>query len=225
MRLGKRWALAWIASVLLLAAAASADVKITREPAAVEHKTFDPAHRPADMPPLKGNEAAVTQSTFECQVGVNYEVVSRKPEGGRCATSIRLEGVRMTIHLKIVIWLPQGSPAKLKAHEEGHRQIDQRVYDGAESIARQIARAIDGQTVTGEADTCDTAEKEATKVAAGKLCRLYIEKVAKPASRISDTYDQITAHGTRAEPAEEEAIRQSFAAEQEESAPATRRGK
>ena len=213
----------WMA-VLVLAVQAHADVRITRERPMVQHKTFDPAHRPADMPPLKGNEAAVTQSTFECRVAVNYEVLSRKPEGGRCTASIRLEGVQMTLQLKIVIWLPERAPAKLKAHEEGHRQIDQRVYEGAEQIARQIARAIDGQTITGEGDTCDAAEKQATQVASGKLCRLYIEKVAKPASRISDIYDRITAHGTRADPAEEEAIRQAFAQEQQESGPATRRG-
>ena len=208
----------------LLTSVAAADVKIMRQLPVVERRTFDPAHRPADMPPLKGNEAAVTQSTFECGVGVNYQVVSRKPEGEHCATSIRLQDVQMTIRLRIVIWLPEGAAAKLKAHEEGHRQIDERVYQGAEQIARQVARAIDGQTITGEGDTCTAAEKQATDTAAGKLCRLYIEKVAKPASRISDEYDRITAHGTRADPGEEEAIRQAFATEPG-AGPATRRDK
>ena len=202
---------AWIGSILLFTAAAGAEVTITRAPAVVEHKTFNPANRPADMPPLRGSEAAVTQSSFECQVEVNYEVVARKPADGRCAASIKLQGVHMTLRMKIVVWLPEHAPEKLKAHEEGHRQIDQSVYHDADRAARQIAQAMDGQTITEEGPTCAAAEKQATDTAAGKLCRLYIDRVGKRAARISDFYDQITAHGTRAKPEEDEAIRQAFA--------------
>jgi hypothetical protein len=213
--------LGWIAGVLLLAAGVRADVAITRRPAVVEHKTFDPAHRPADMPPLSGDEAAVTQSSFECQVAVDYEVVSRNPANGRCTTSIRFHGVRMTLRMKVVVWLPEHAPAKLKAHEEGHRQIDERAYKDADRAARQIAQAMDGQIISGEGATCAAAEKQATNSAAGKLCRLYIERVAKRAARISDIYDQITAHGTRG-PAEDEAIRQAFEQEQKDATSTTR---
>ena len=209
--------------MLLLPAGVRADVTINRRPATVEHKTFDPAHRPADMPPLTGNEAAVTQSSFECQVAVDYQVVSRNPANGGCTTSIQFHGVRMTLRMKVIVWLPEQAPAKLKAHEEGHRQIDERAYQDADRAARQIARAMDGQTISGEGATCAAAEKQATNTAAGKLCRLYIERVAKRAARISEIYDQITAHGTRG-PAEKEAIRQAFEKEQKDETPATAPG-
>lgn len=205
----------WIVGVLLLAGVARADVTITRKPPVVEHKTFDPAHRPTDMPPLSGNEAAVTQSMFECQVAVDYQIVSRKPADGGWVTAIKLDGVRMTLTMKVVIWLPEHAPAQLKAHEEGHREIDERAYGDADRTARQIGQAMDGQTITGEGATSQASEKQATDSAAAMLCRSYIERVAKRAARIGDRYDQITAHGTRAQPPQEEAIRQAFARDEE----------
>lgn len=215
----RRRAVLPLAMLLLAASAARAAVTIIREPAVVEGKTFDPAHRPADMPPLNGNEAAVTQSKFECRAGISYELVSRREENGRCTTTIRVDSVQMTLQLKIVIWLPQGAPRQLVAHEEGHRQIDQRVYDGTEPIAREIATALDGKTVSGQGDTCQAAQQQATDSISGKLCRRYIRRVATPADQVSAAYDRITAHGTRAQPAVEEAIRQAFAAEHPKTAP------
>lgn len=207
---------------MLLVGSARADVTITRKVAVVERKAFDPAHPPAEMPPLNGNEAAVTQSRFECQVAVNYQVMSQRPQDGEWITALRLQGVRMTLLMKVVIWLPQRAPAQLESHEDGHLEIDQRVYADADNVARQIARAMDGQTVEGQGPTTQASEKNATDNAAAKLCRLYIEQVAKRAARIGQSYDQITAHGTRTRPPQEEAIQQAFAQEEKES-PATER--
>ncbi|HEY2585153.1 MAG TPA: hypothetical protein VGI81_05255 [Tepidisphaeraceae bacterium] len=187
-----------------------ADVTVDRQPTVVERRTFDPAHRPADMPPLQGNEAAVTESKFDCKVGMDYRVLdhNRRPDG--CAATLQIRGIHIELQLKVLIWLPEHAPAKLVAHEEGHRRIAERVYAQAEQAARAIARPIDGKRVTGDGADCAAAEKRATESTADGFCKECLRQTATTAGRVGDVYDDLTAHGTRAEPAEDEAIRQAF---------------
>jgi hypothetical protein len=199
-----------LACALLAATQSGAAVTVDRKPAVIERKMFDPAHHPSDMPPLAGNESAVTQSHFECNVTLNFEVLGRKEEGGKCKTELKVREVGVALQLRIVIWLPEGATPKLTAHEEGHRQITERVYGSAEKIARQIAQSLDGQTISGDAPNCQGAERQATQAAAGQFCQSYLDQTARPSAHLSEIYDELTAHGTRAEPTEDEAIRQTF---------------
>jgi hypothetical protein len=98
----------------------------------------------------------------------------------------------------------------LTAHEEGHRQISERVYEGAEAAAKDLAGKLDGATLEGQGASCPAAERSAAKSSQDDFCRDYLDKTGKPASRVGDIYDDITAHGTKTEPAEDEAIRQAF---------------
>ncbi|HSU68417.1 MAG TPA: hypothetical protein VLJ39_16175 [Tepidisphaeraceae bacterium] len=198
------------AILLFVVTAASADVTIDRKPPVVEHRTFDPAHPPADMPPLNANEAAITQTDFECGAAVAYQVMDRKPGAHDCETTIQVRSVTVTLQLRIVIWLPRQATPKLGAHEEGHRRIAERVYEGAEPIARKAAAKLDGATLRGQATDCQAAEKQSVNRAADQINQSYLDQTAKPASRINDIYDDLTGHGTKAEPAEDEAIRQAF---------------
>lgn len=184
---------------------------VTEKPPIVEYKTFDPARPLADMPPLKDDEAAVTQSSFECSVGMRCRIVSRGEDAGQCRVSLKVNGVEVTTQLRIVIWIPQAAPAKLAAHEEGHRRIAQRVYKEADASARRSARALDGRTLTAVGPDCRAAETRASQSAADQYCHDYLELTNQRAGRIGEIYDRLTAHGTRAEPAEDEAIRQAFA--------------
>lgn len=199
-----------IASVLLAATQLRAEVTVDRKPAVIERKTFDPAQPPSDMPALAGNESAVTQSQFECNVTLNYELLSRKQQGNSCKTELKVREVGVTLQLRIVIWLPAVATPRLTAHEEGHRQITERIYGSAAKIAREIAQALDGQTLIGEAPDCQGAELRATQTTASQFCRSYLEQTARPSGHLSEVYDELTAHGTRAEPVEDEAIRQAF---------------
>lgn len=187
------------------------DVTVEKKAALVERKAFDPAHPPADMPPLKSGEAALTQSTFECSVALSYQISNRVQVAGRCRESLKIKSVAVTLQLKVIIWLPQGASAKLSDHEEGHRKIAERIYQDADRAAREAAQILDGKTMSAEGEDCQTAEKQATQSAANGFCRQYLEQTGKRAAHIGDIYDELTAHGTRAEPAEDEAIRQAFA--------------
>jgi hypothetical protein len=200
----------FVLGATLVPSPARADVTVDRQPTVVERRRFDPAHRPPDMPPLRGNEAAVTESNFDCKVGMDYRVLEHKRRPDGCTATLQVRGIHIELQLKVIIWLPEHAPAKLVAHEEGHRQIAERVYAAAEQTARAIATPIDGQQVKGDGADCTAAEKQATGSTAEAFCKEYLRQTATTAGQVGDVYDDLTAHGTRAEPAEDEAIRQAF---------------
>ncbi len=101
-------------------------------------------------------------------------------------------------------------PQKLAAHEEGHCRIDQHVYDEAKIQLEKDAHALEGQILRASAADCDLAAHQATQSAADAYCKQYLQYVAKRVSRVNDEYDRITAHGTKANPTEDEAIKQSL---------------
>jgi hypothetical protein len=189
---------------------AFAEVTIDHKPLTVERRTFDPAHPPADMPPLKGGEAAVTESKFDCRVGMKYQVVGHKREPNGCVTTLTVQSVQATLQLNVIIWLPKGAAQKLAAHEEGHRRIAEQVYADAQQVARTVAASIDGKEVNGQAADCESADKQATDSFARQFCEQYLKRTFDVARQVGDLYDDLTAHGTRADPAEDEAIRQAF---------------
>jgi hypothetical protein len=213
-----RWIVGLIVGIAWIAAPrAGAEVAIERAPAVIERKTFDPSHRPPEMPPLKPGEAALTQARFDCNVEMTYVVVNSRAHEEKCDTSIRIRAVRLVLHLNVTIWLPQNAPAKLSNHEEGHRQIAEEIYRDAERVARAIARPIDGKTITGTGDDCPAAQKQAVQSAADDICKNYLDRTGNRTSVVGDIYDDLTGHGTRADPAEQEAIRQAFAKEEKSS--------
>jgi hypothetical protein len=213
MRIRSRWILL---GLTLLAARAHGDVTVDVNPVTVERKIFDPAHPPADMPSLHEREAALTQSEFSCGVAVTYQVLSHRQQDGLCHSVLKVRGLAITLQLKLVIWLPNNATPKLSAHEEGHREIAERVYQDAEKAARSITKSLEGKTLAGDAADCEAAEKGAVRAAADQFCHAYLDLTARPASRVGDIYDEITAHGTKKEPAEDEAIRQAFEREKQQ---------
>ena len=202
-----------LAIVFIVAHPTGAAIAVDRAPAVVERKTFDPSHLPPEMPPLKPGEAALTQSRFDCNVEMKYVVLNARTNDGRCDTSIRVRAIRLMLRLHVTIWLPQNAPRKLSDHEEGHRQIAEEIYGDAERVARAVAKPIDGKTITGTGDDCPAAQKQAVQSAADDICTKYLDRTGNRTSVVGDMYDDLTGHGTKADPAEQEAIRQAFANE------------
>jgi hypothetical protein len=205
----------WIASVFVTFAfactSASAAVTIKRQAPVVEQKAFDPADPPKEMPHLNQGEAAVTESVFKCGVSTTYHVVERHPQDGKCESVLKIDGLELTLQLHITIWLPEKAPQKLAGHEEGHRRMAERIYrESAESTARAAAEKLNGRQIKGTGSDCDAASTAALNDADTRLCQEYLNQIGGMASRLGDIYDEITAHGTRLSPAEDEAIAQSF---------------
>ncbi len=202
-------------------AAAEPQIVIDRQPPTVERVTFDPKNPPRDMPKLHPGEAALCQMNFNCRVQLKYEVVaqgtssssssSSSSAAGRASVSARVKRIQMTLTLHDTIYVPRGGNAKIRAHEEGHRVINERVYEGAERVARAAALDVLTQTWRGTGDDASAAGKAATDEAVKKLCETYLAGTADKAHRVGQIYDGLTDHGRNTRLTEADAIRQAFA--------------
>lgn len=213
--------------LLFVANTARAEIKVEKKPPVVEYNTFDPANPPAAMPKLAEGEEAITWTEFGCNAGLSVQMTQRVfPDKDRTVLTYRVQRVTTTLTLKIVVWLPEGASDKLKAHEEGHRKIAERAYEGAEAAAKAAAAKVDGRRVAGEGPSIDVAEKKANAQIAelnDKLAVAYREAISDAAQRTQDIYDELTDHGRKATPTEAEAITQAFQRQNVEAKEAAKR--
>ena len=205
---------------LRAAVAAQDEITIDRKEPTSERILFDPKSPPPDMPKLKAGEAALCQYNFDCKVNLGYEIVSEDHAGGgsgngtahgAVTVAAKLRRVRVTITLHSRIYIPRGANAKIRAHEEGHRIVNERAYEEAQAAARAAAMEVLTQTWTGTGDTPDAAGKDATDNAVKALCDGYLSHTAAVASRVGDIYDELTRHGTNLRLKESDAVEQAFA--------------
>lgn len=200
--------------LLLLGAfppAAQAVVTVVRKPVTAKYHTFDPQNRPAGMPSLKPGEAAVCVSEFGAAVELKYTTSTRRSGPGKQSAEIVVDDVRVELTLAIDVWLPDDVSDKLRAHEEGHRRIAERVYaEVAERAARAAADKVGGARFPAEAATA----KAAQAAAAAALCKAqdamiqsYLDGTSRAGQKVQEAYDHITAHGRRVEVGEADAIR------------------
>ncbi len=107
-------------------------------------RTFDPANPPADMPPMSPGEAAVCDSNFTS--GVNVSGDTRDTDSTH--EIVTITQIRVTLGLKITIWLPAGAAQHVIEHEDGHRQISEFYYRDAGNIVQRIAAGYIGKQET-----------------------------------------------------------------------------
>lgn len=198
-----------------VASSAQAAVKVEKAPAVIERKTFDPDRPPTNMPPLKDGELAVTASSFECSAQVTYTPRRREMGNGNCRMTYHIDGLVVKIALHVTVWLPENAPDKLKAHEEGHREISERFYANAEKAAKLAGEKLDGRNIEATAPDCEKAASEKLAVANRGVAESFLKQVSAPSTRVQNIYDEVTAHGTR--PVDEAtAIKQAIAQQAEE---------
>jgi hypothetical protein len=140
----------------------------------------------------------VAQSFFSADSRVGGLVTPATNTDQGHTASVKVDTVRMTLSLRVTIWLPEGAVPKLVNHEEGHRQIAEHYYSDAERIARRLAEELIGTTITGTGDSVETAADNALKEAAEILGGKYLGETDVPSGRAQAEYDKITAHGTNA---------------------------
>ena len=167
-----------------------AAVKVTVTPANVKTRPFDPKKPPKEMPALKGDEAAVTQSKFACGVQLDVEI----SQVGNEKPIAKIAGVEAKLKLDVTLWLPTNASKKIRAHEDGHRKISEVYYAKGEQMARELAekyvgRAIDLPGVNGEEN------KPIIQRVANEFCEEYLGKIEVPSEKAQQTYDQLTDHG------------------------------
>jgi hypothetical protein len=213
----RRWAipLAAVAAVVWPAGAAPAAVRVTRKPPAVTRHTFNPAAPPADMPKLGHREEAVCMSGFGVATQVRTVPSNRRLPDGQYRSSVLVESVAVELQLKVDIWVPTDAADKLKAHEEGHRQISERVYaEVADRAARVAGDALDGRRFAGEGATAAEAQKAADDAVAAAhqaMSKAYLDETNGSTLKVQEAYDALTDHGRVADLTEADAIARAWA--------------
>ncbi|HWE02468.1 MAG TPA: hypothetical protein VG326_08650 [Tepidisphaeraceae bacterium] len=176
-------------------------VHVKRDPPVVEHKTFDPANPPPEMPHLNPGEAAVTSSEFHIQAKSEYEVVSRNPGADGVTAVVSVHGITISTQLRVIVYVPVGAGEKLKAHEEGHLKLAEKIYDDYAIVAARAAAAqVDAHRFTGEGPDWQAAAQNAVAQPIRDMGQRYMDMTSKRSSDINDTYDLFTAHGANDKP-------------------------
>jgi hypothetical protein len=172
-------------------------ITVERVPPTVQRITFDRAHPPPSMRTMHADESAFTQYDFNCAVHVKYDIVRQTRRDGQVEVVARIHAVQVKLTLEDRIYVPDNANVPLRAHEEGHREINEHVFDTAEPIARELATKIMQKDWSASGADADQAGKHATDAAVKELCDEYLEQIAGRATRVGQFYDEITAHGTR----------------------------
>jgi hypothetical protein len=108
------------------------------------------------MPPMTPGEEAVCDSNFLSNVSVAGR--SLQTDGAR--ELVTITQVTVTLQLNITIWVPSDASPHVIEHEDGHRQISEYYYQGADKIAERIAASYIGkkELISG-ADLQDESNK------------------------------------------------------------------
>jgi hypothetical protein len=188
-----------------MSASALAEVSVRKSPPAIQYKTFDPAKPPAELPHLAPPEVAVTVCGFGFSAQPTYEVVSRqRGADGNWTAVVAINGVAIYVRLSVVVWTPKGVSNKVKAHEEGHRKLDEMMYKKlAENAARAAGAAMDGQRFSGLGPTAEKAVANAIQAMFQQAGHDYLARTAAVNEEINVDYDAITQHGTNDVPESE----------------------
>jgi hypothetical protein len=116
-------------------------VTIEKEPINFASRTFDPANPPAEMPPMVPGEEAVCDSNFLS----NVDVVGRTLQTDGARELVTITQIKVTLRLNITIWVPNDASEHVIEHEDGHREISEYYYQGADKIAERIAAGYIGK--------------------------------------------------------------------------------
>jgi hypothetical protein len=167
-------------------------VIVTREPPVVVRREFDPRNPPRGMPTLVPPEAGVTDATFELDVGVRYtlEVL------GTDSVLLWIDGLNIVTRLTINIFTMSGAPEKLRAHEEGHRQINEHFYHDAETAVHEAALPLVGRSFEGYGADRRVAEQRAMRRIKAALEEVYMDRTRMRSTLANERYDELTEHGT-----------------------------
>jgi hypothetical protein len=151
--------------------------------------TFDPAAPPAEMPPLGEGENAECDSDFRSSANVRGE--TRLTDASHATVTITQ--ITMTLRLNINIWVPIGAAPRVIEHEEGHRQISEYYYQGADKLAERIAAKYLGRQVEiNGADLNAETNQMLLKMANG-ITEEYGKELDPGPTQL--LYDTITDHG------------------------------
>lgn len=164
-------------------------VVVEKQPVAVATHEFDPAAPPSNLPQLAPGESAVCVSDFLSTASVRGDSLA---SDATHATST-ISHIRMTLQLKIDIWLPAGASPHLAEHEEGHRQISEYYYQTADKVAEHIAGRYLDRRVDVTGTDLDAASRVMLQQLAAEITSEYGKELNPGPTQL--LFDSITDHG------------------------------
>ena len=172
-------------------AAPSSPVRVKREAPVVVREEFDPRRPPSDMPPLTPPEAGVCKTTFALDASVNFSA----EQLSRTKVRIYVDELDIVTHVRFDIFTALKSPAKLRAHEEGHRAIGEHFYENAAAVASDIGRRLIGKTYEGTGADPEAAQRDAFNKVVAEIETAYMARMRIPSAAANERFDEITNHG------------------------------
>src|SRR5579863_1959395 len=161
---------------------------IDKRAAMVARHTFDPAAPPTDMPPLVAPETAACDTDYLS----NASVSGRSRRLDATHAEVTVTGVKVTLELKINIWVPEGATQQVIEHEEGHRQISEHYYQDADKVAEQIAAEHIGEKVSVSGSDLEAKINNALQKVGTEITAEYNQKLNPNTAQ--QRYDDITDH-------------------------------
>jgi len=178
--------------------ATQSQITVQCAPPVVRRVPIDPSRTHSGSPTTHPNEAAITLQ-LDCRVKLDGEILSKsqRPDGQWQITA-RVVGGRIELALEDVIYLPMNATLPLRIHEEGHREINERLYRAkAEAIALRAATQTVARDLTNSAADPDAALGEAITEAEKQIRQRTQRTFVEQAQHIADRFDRITNHGQR----------------------------
>lgn len=161
---------------------------VDKQPVAFASHEFDPLSPPADMPPLSPGENAECDSNFLSNVSLRGE--PRQTDATHATVTITQ--IKVTLQLKINIWVPNAAAQHVIEHEEGHRQISEYYYQTADKLAEQIAAPYMGRQVEISGTDLGTESTKMLQQMASEIANAYSKELNPGPAQL--LYDAITDH-------------------------------
>ncbi|HEY4299547.1 MAG TPA: hypothetical protein VGM73_01655 [Candidatus Didemnitutus sp.] len=199
-----------LTTVALFAAGEDHPVTIKQLPPKITRRPFDRKRPPPQMPKLTAAESGVCHFEVTCDAGIGFLVDTIDPH----TVEVEVDSVDAVLSLPIDVWVGIGTPPKLGQHEEGHRQICEDYYKGADVIARDLAKAMIGKKARATGRDKKDAQARAQDQLLTQYNAAYMHAVRDRMRQAQDHYDLITIHGLKPI-AEKDAIAQAEALVQE----------
>jgi len=161
---------------------------IEKQPVAFSKRSFDTAAPAADMPPLGEGEEAECDSNFISDANVS----GRMQKIDATNATVTVTQVKVTLQLKITIWIPNGSTQHVIEHEQGHRQISEHYYQFADKVAAEIAAPYIGRQIVISGSDLNAEFRNALLQLSKQITAEYNDKLTP--GRAQQLYEDLTDH-------------------------------
>jgi len=161
---------------------------ILKDPVMFSQRTFDAGAPPADMPPLGEGEEAECDSNFVS----NASVTGQPHKIDSTNAMVTVSHIKITLQLRITIWVPNNATQHVIDHEQGHRLISEHYYESAGRVARQIAASYLGRQVSVSGSDLSAATSKALLKLSSEITAEYNGQLSPDPAQ--QRYDDLTDH-------------------------------